>query len=129
MNAPWIEADGYVHICTGEFYPCPCCGDATSGDGFSRPPCDDCQKAECEPNHDGGYDDCQRQCPTCGIPCLAEFYVFVVWGKDVPGGTETDYSDAYVCSEHMTADVESGDALIPADAYVIECDVRELDRS
>ena len=102
MNAPWVEADGYVHICAGEFYPCPCCGDATSGDGINRPVCDDCRKP----------------CPTCGIPSLTEFYVCTVWGRD----GETSYSDGYFCADH----VPDGDDMIPADAYVLEYDVQEI---
>lgn len=39
----------------------------------------------------------------CGVPNKANFYVHVVIGKDVPGGTETDYSDIYVCDVHGKA--------------------------
>ncbi len=38
----------------------------------------------------------------CGVPRKADFYIRYVIGRDVPGGTETGYVDAYVCEEHST---------------------------
>lgn len=44
---------------------------------------------------------------TCGIPNRANYYLSVVVGRDIDGGTETDSVDIYLCDEH-TPNVREG---------------------
>lgn len=39
---------------------------------------------------------------TCGTPEEANFYIYLVIGRTVPGRTETDYVDSYRCTSHAT---------------------------
>lgn len=39
------------------------------------------------------------QC-ACGIPNRAAFHLMVIHGRKVPGGTETDCTDVYLCRRH-----------------------------
>jgi hypothetical protein len=41
----------------------------------------------------------------CGIPNRANYYVNVILGRDIPGGTETTETYIYVCTGHF---VEAG---------------------
>lgn len=43
----------------------------------------------------------------CGIPNRANYYLSVIVGRDIEGGTETDSVDIYLCDEH-TPNVAEG---------------------
>jgi hypothetical protein len=118
MTGSYPPAESVAH-------DCPCCGDIIySGPVGSL--CDDCLKAECEPNREGAYDDCQRPCETCGVPSLADFYVCAVY---ITSEGETTYSDGYVCESHVITDSRDvPGSLIPSDATVLEYDVHEITR-
>jgi hypothetical protein len=100
-------------------HDCPCCGDIIYGDVLL---CDGCIEAGCEPNGEGSYDNCQRDCATCGVPALADFYFCVVY---VGADGETTYTDGYVCEDHV---VEDGEVYAPAGAQVLEFELREITR-
>jgi hypothetical protein len=40
---------------------------------------------------------------TCGIPNKANYHLFVVTTWKVPGGTDTSYTDIYLCEDHLPA--------------------------
>jgi hypothetical protein len=104
-------------------YDCPCCDEPVmSSDIDTRVPCGGCLTADCQPNRDGAYDDCQRACMACGDPRSADFYVCVVIERS---DGETDYSDGYVCADHGGDAVET---FTPSGATVIEYAVSELQR-
>lgn len=41
----------------------------------------------------------------CGTPNRANFHVHVILGRDIPGGTETSYTDIYACAKHLRGGV------------------------
>ena len=47
-----------------------------------------------------GYHPSSYTCG-CGIPRRAAYYVALVVGRAVPGGTETSHVDWYACAEHI----------------------------
>ena len=84
-----------------------------------------CQAAGCEPNRDGGYDECRRPCPGCGDPRTADYYLHVTWAR---ADGEVTYTDGYVCEEHLPSEADTPGAFISSDARVIEYNARPLDR-
>ena len=116
----------YVSACLSMAYDCPCCDAIVmSGDDGARALCGDCQSADCTPNRDGAYDDCKRPCASCGDPRSADFYVCVVYARS---DDETDYSDGYLCADHVPDKSDVPGVLIPTDATVLEYTVSELPR-
>lgn len=101
-------------------HTCPCCDEIIYCSDLL---CDDCQAADCTPNGSGNYDDCQRDCRTCGDPGNADFYVSVVW-EDSDG--ETQHSDGYVCAGHLESDTELS-WFVSSGATILEENVTELD--
>lgn len=71
-------------------YECPCCSvTLMSDDNGTRSLCDDCQSADCSPNREGCYDDCQRMTETRVL--IRTFLSH----SDALRGQETDRADGY----------------------------------
>lgn len=101
-------------------HDCPCCGAIIYGSTLL---CDDCIEAACEPNREGAYDDCQRDCESCGVPGLADFYFCVVY---IPrDGGDVTYSDGYLCADDA---VDDGEVYAPSGATVLEFELKEITR-
>jgi|GEM_PF-6782262 len=71
----------------------------------------------------------------CGIPNRANWFVRAIIGRPVPGGTETDYVDVYVCDGHMPASELSKNQVGSLFAFsgasewdILEWTVRDLGR-
>lgn len=104
-------------------WDCACCSQVVYGS--VGPLCGECIAAECAPNRDGGYDECERPCGSCGDPRSAEFYVCVVWSRP---GADVTYSDGYVCGDHLPHEDDMAGTFVPSDAEVHEVTVNELHR-
>jgi hypothetical protein len=52
--------------------------------------------------YDQGTDQAGFPACSCGIPNRADWHTLVVLGRDVPGGTETTYTNVYSCDQHHT---------------------------
>jgi hypothetical protein len=65
----------------------------------------------------------------CGIPNRANYYVGLVVGRDIDGGTETSHVDWYSCNGHVDTEFPAT-MLNPEIAaqgwYVIEAEVKWL---
>jgi hypothetical protein len=53
----------------------------------------------------------------CNAPSKAAWYVSVILGRVVPGGTETEYLDLYTCDAHYSDDVH--DLVQPGDGWEV----------
>ena len=107
-------------------YECPCCSvTLMSDDNGTRALCGDCQRADCSPNGEGCYDDCQRPCPSCGDPRSADYYVCVIF---IDGDGETTYTDFYVCGDHLLDESDVAGGYVASSATVLGYTVSELPR-
>lgn len=66
-----------------------------------------------------------KKLDTCGIPSRADWYVFIIWSLPVPGGTETGYTDAYMCDDHMPGDLKEAVATWTRDELTAYPYIRE----
>lgn len=58
----------------------------------------------------------------CGVPSKANYYLFVIHGRDIPGGTETDYTDGYYCDAHKPKPKD----VVPTGSKVLEWSRKRL---
>jgi hypothetical protein len=49
----------------------------------------------------------------CGVPSRANWFVHAIIGKNVPGGTKTEYTDMYVCDAHFPTILDDGENADP----------------
>jgi hypothetical protein len=125
LLTPQAMAEINAAIGTG-VHPCACCSDPVYSIAVL---CGECRTAECLPTTDASgetaYTSCQRTDCGCGDPRTADYYVCVIYSRS---DGETDYSDGYICDEHLPNE-DGMDVLIPSGAEVLESEVRELPRN